>query len=443
MSDKKAPARFRGRGFSKFRAESSERRPGDVHQSGEEEVSPEVVTEASEDLIQWENVPHQPPTTTPFRHHRSMAAVAGRGLARRPISPARRLGENELEWENRLAVEELEKYLQEQEPTTSRERERLRDEQVKAIRDIRTNILFPDNYVSKNRTPSPERPHTPPGLPNRDPNVALELASLMLNADKKQKNSNVKLPIITRGVMFGDLKRIPTDPRVDPPPNSCISCWEKGHERSKCPNPYKGYCRNCGRRGVTLTTCPRCSEIHIAKMLKKFGKRNYELFRDGRMKKVQKKRSLSIHAEATTSTASVPTASVPTASVPTASIPTASVPTASVPTASVPTASIPTASVPTASVPTASVPTASIPTASVPTASIPTASVPTASVPTVEVQMEGAIGGVVPSLPSSMDAADRLVDQTRELAQALRGLPDEVIMMAMREFFEARRRSNQ
>lgn len=84
--------------------------------------------------------------------------------------------------------------------------------------------MFPENYVSRNRTPSPERLPTPPVPPNREKNVPLELASLMLDVGKTQKIAKVELPIITGGVMFGYLKRIPTDHRVDPPLNFCLSC---------------------------------------------------------------------------------------------------------------------------------------------------------------------------------------------------------------------------
>ncbi|XP_043468245.1 uncharacterized protein LOC122502325 [Leptopilina heterotoma] len=241
-SDKKMPARSRGRGFSRPRTNSPERRPGNQEQVSIEENVSDTRDQASDDLIQWEKFP-LPPAVVPFRHHHSMLAVAGQGRTFQCYLSARNLGESEQAWESRLTVEELERYFLGKDPKTSRERERLRDEQNKAFRAIRTDIMYMENYVSRQRTPSPERPITPPGPPNRraeESSFPLELASLEIS-------TRGQLPIITRGVMFGNLKPIPTDPNVDPPPNSCISCWKKGHQRSRCPNPYVGYCRNCGR----------------------------------------------------------------------------------------------------------------------------------------------------------------------------------------------------
>ncbi|XP_043463066.1 uncharacterized protein LOC122499063 [Leptopilina heterotoma] len=105
--------------------------------------------------------------------------------------------------------------------------------------------------------------------------------------ERKIEHGRSVLPIIKRGVMFGNLKPIPTDPRVDPPLGSCISCWKMGHKRSDCPNPQYGYCRNCGRRGVTMTECPRCADQHRIDMLKKYGKTNYNDFRSERIAKVK------------------------------------------------------------------------------------------------------------------------------------------------------------
>ena len=71
-------------------------------------------------------------------------------------------------------------------------------------------------------------------------------------------------PARTTGVMFGGLKVIPTDPRIDPPPHVCINCWERGHIRMACPKPRRNdICVNCGRRGVRVHQCPRCSDAQL------------------------------------------------------------------------------------------------------------------------------------------------------------------------------------
>lgn len=75
------------------------------------------------------------------------------------------------------------------------------------------------------------------------------------------------------GVLYnGGLELIVTDPRVDPPARSCFACWEKGHNSNRCPNPDPGeYCRNCGRREVVVTNCPRCSKRHARFLAERMG----------------------------------------------------------------------------------------------------------------------------------------------------------------------------
>ena len=71
------------------------------------------------------------------------------------------------------------------------------------------------------------------------------------------------LPVRTTGTMFGGLRRIPTRPDLDPPAGVCFVCWKRGHRRWDCQKAaLHMYCYNCGRRGVDLTDCPRCSERH-------------------------------------------------------------------------------------------------------------------------------------------------------------------------------------
>lgn len=86
------------------------------------------------------------------------------------------------------------------------------------------------------------------------------------------------LPRKTTGVMFNDIKSIPTDPTVDPPPRVCQNCWRKGHYRSKCPKKVtEASCENCGRKFHTVATCPRCAEGYRRFLLNdKKGNQNYQ-----------------------------------------------------------------------------------------------------------------------------------------------------------------------
>ncbi|CAB0036437.1 unnamed protein product [Trichogramma brassicae] len=44
------------------------------------------------------------------------------------------------------------------------------------------------------------------------------------------------------------------------PRGACFECHEPGHTRRQCRKPYNGdLCTNCGRRGVKVRHCPRCS----------------------------------------------------------------------------------------------------------------------------------------------------------------------------------------
>ncbi|XP_043482018.1 uncharacterized protein LOC122511053 [Leptopilina heterotoma] len=92
------------------------------------------------------------------------------------------------------------------------------------------------------------------------------------------------LPIILEGRMFGGLDPIPTVPRLDPPPGVCHNCWRKGHEVPKCPSKLAKFCKNCGRREVILTDCPRCARVNRLIMEERFGKKQYEEFRQQREK---------------------------------------------------------------------------------------------------------------------------------------------------------------
>ena len=63
---------------------------------------------------------------------------------------------------------------------------------------------------------------------------------------------------ITRGIEFGELRSIPTDPNIDPPRNHCYNCWQPRHGR--CRQPLRRRCQNCGRAGVDIINCERCAD---------------------------------------------------------------------------------------------------------------------------------------------------------------------------------------
>lgn len=62
----------------------------------------------------------------------------------------------------------------------------------------------------------------------------------------------------TRGVYFGELDMVPWDCNLDPPPRVCFFCWSRDHEWRDCQWVVEACCLNCGRRGVWISSCPRC-----------------------------------------------------------------------------------------------------------------------------------------------------------------------------------------
>lgn len=139
-------------------------------------------------------------------------------------------------------------------------RARQREQKKKRGRDLTI-----DDLVSlQDSPPSPTRPITPPGPPCESTSSASKVPL--------EERSHQPPPQIKKGVMFEGLKIIPTDPSLDPPSGVCLSCWERGHIRRQCPTPYRGnFCSNCVRRGVILTSCPCCAEVHTKDMRSKFG----------------------------------------------------------------------------------------------------------------------------------------------------------------------------
>ena len=71
----------------------------------------------------------------------------------------------------------------------------------------------------------------------------------------------VRYPILVTGILFDVLVLNPTDPRIDPEPHHCYNCWQRGHSARSClRSRCWEYCKNCGRSGVVVESCPRCCE---------------------------------------------------------------------------------------------------------------------------------------------------------------------------------------
>ena len=82
--------------------------------------------------------------------------------------------------------------------------------------------------------------------------------------DEPHRQDNRHVPggerVRLEGILFGGLRPVPTDPSIDPPPYHCFNCWQPDHFPGQCPRPrVRIYCRNCGRHGEDLNSCPRSS----------------------------------------------------------------------------------------------------------------------------------------------------------------------------------------
>ena len=81
------------------------------------------------------------------------------------------------------------------------------------------------------------------------------------------KPSGGRFPVKLCGVRFGNLTPIPSHHELDPPPYTCFNCRRRcrgnGHKVMNCEETYLVHCENCGRRGVDVSECPRCSEAYF------------------------------------------------------------------------------------------------------------------------------------------------------------------------------------
>ncbi|XP_051172067.1 uncharacterized protein LOC127288574 [Leptopilina boulardi] len=188
--------------------------------------------------------------------------------------PHKRAGESWAQFESRLSMIELERFIQDKPRKSTMELEKLRDRQ-REEKEKRRKVFRKEDLVypgEEEEKEIPPRPITPPGPPNRS-KISADVSkrnerqsgtgNLRQGGDVGGGNRSRPLPTKTTGVMFNGLKPILTDPTVDPPPHVCQNCWLRGHRRQECPKKVtESCCYNCGRKYVTLINCPRCKEAH-------------------------------------------------------------------------------------------------------------------------------------------------------------------------------------
>ena len=116
-----------------------------------------------------------------------------------------------------------------------------------------------NDYVSAKRSPSPHGSEAGPLCQRARP-------------DEPHWAANAHVPggarVRLEGIIFGGLRQVPTDPSIDPTTASTIG----SPITSRCPRPrVRIYCRNCGRHGEDLRSCPRCGEAHAEYLRRNFG----------------------------------------------------------------------------------------------------------------------------------------------------------------------------
>lgn len=198
--------------------------------------------------------------------------------------PKTKPAENEFERDSRLAAEDLDNFIRsEVVPKPLPSADRLRKMQAEQLKRMRKGYIDPAGLVSVRDVPTPPKPITPPGPPNREQPARPRHESSSGTSGNYGRSRRDDLRIIRSGVMFGNLIPIPTDPKVDPPFRACFNCWSMDHRQERCPRPEeRGRCLNCGRRGVTMTTCPRCAEPHLKDMRQRYGEKEYRRYREKR-----------------------------------------------------------------------------------------------------------------------------------------------------------------
>ncbi|XP_051175791.1 uncharacterized protein LOC127290969 [Leptopilina boulardi] len=193
-------------------------------------------------------------------------------------------GESEEAYESRLAEHELESFLRHGSVYPTRDLARLKSRQSEAMSARQKPALRKEDMESTAPTPREARSHSPhPGPPNRREPVRREAVSAMsAQSSRNSRNTATQRPerveekrgrevgtrraplkVKTSGVIFGNLKAIPTVSAIDPPPYACFQCWRFDHKLEACQSTKRWpYCLNCGRRLVTVETCPRCAEAY-------------------------------------------------------------------------------------------------------------------------------------------------------------------------------------